>query len=60
MTHHWIEDMQSNLGSISGFGGVLATLGGMASHATLGILVGIALLIAVESSKYSYRKWAGK
>lgn len=58
--HHWIEDMQSHLGSINGFGGLLSTLAGMASHATLGILVGIALLVAVESFKYCYSKWASK
>lgn len=58
--HHWIEDMQSHLGSINGIGGVLATLGGMAAHATLGILVGIALLVAVGSLKVIYKKWASK
>jgi predicted DNA repair protein MutK len=60
VVHHWIEDMQSHLGSINGVGGVLATLGGMASHATLGILVGIVLLVAIDSLKYSYKKWASK
>lgn len=56
--HHWIEDMQSYLGSINGLGGVLATLGGMAAHAALGILVGIVLVVVVESLKYGYKKWA--
>lgn len=58
--HHWIEDMQSHLGSMNGFGGVLATILGMASHATLGILAGIVLLVVVESLKYGYKKWASK
>lgn len=60
VVHHWIEDMQSHLGSIKGLGGVLSTLGGMASHAILGILVGIAILLAVESFKNSYKKWASR
>ncbi len=60
VVHHWIEDMQSHLGSINGIEGVLATLGVMAVHATLGILVGIALLVAIETIKYSYRKGARK
>ena len=51
VVHHWIEDMQSHVGSINGIGGVLSTLGGMAAHATLGILVGIALLVAIETLK---------
>ncbi len=52
--------MQSHLALINGFGGVLATIFEMASHAALGILVGMVLVVVVESLKYGYKKWASK
>jgi uncharacterized protein len=55
--HHWIEELQTHLSSITGIGGVLSTLAGMAAHAILGIIIGSALLLVVEAFKFGHKKW---
>ena len=49
--HHLIEAMQQRLQQIEGVGGVLSAIAGMASHAVLGIIIGVVVLAVVELVK---------
>ncbi len=54
--HHWIEETQLHLVAIEGVGAILAKLAGLVAHAGLGIVIGTALLAAIEGAKFVMKK----